>query len=54
MPRGEYVAQFGKVLGVRGENQPVEESQCGSRLQVAADVVEARLETAEDGRVQSR
>lgn len=51
---GKYVAQFGKVLGVRGEIQLAEEGQCDSRLQVAVDVVEARQEAAEDGGVQGR
>ncbi|UUS34388.1 hypothetical protein NRO40_28560 [Streptomyces changanensis] len=43
------MAQFSKVLRVRGEIQLVEESQCGSRFQVAVDVVEARPKTAEEG-----
>lgn len=49
MPRGKYVAQFSKVLGVRGEIQLVEEGQCGGRFQVAVDVVEARPKTVEEG-----
>jgi hypothetical protein len=49
VPRGEYVAQFGKVLGARGEIQLVEEGQCGSRFQVTVDVVETRPKAPEEG-----
>lgn len=48
VPRDEHVAQFGKVPGVRGEIQLVEEGQYGGRFQVAVDVVEARQKTAEE------
>ncbi|MFD6089289.1 hypothetical protein [Streptomyces chartreusis] len=49
MPGGEYVAQFGKMLRVRGEIELVEEGQCGSRVQITVDIVEARPKTAKKG-----
>lgn len=48
VPCGEYAAQFGQVPGARGDVQLVEEGQCGSRFQVAVDVVEARPKAEED------
>lgn len=52
MPRGEHVAQFGEVLGVRREFESVEEVQRGGGFQVAVEIVVARPQPEEERRVQ--